>query len=27
VLNPWRPTGDRLLGRPSVAERALPSPG
>jgi protein tyrosine kinase modulator len=27
VLNPWRPTGSRLLARPSVAERALPSPG
>jgi uncharacterized protein involved in exopolysaccharide biosynthesis len=27
MLNTWRPSGNRLLGRPSVTERALPSPG
>ena len=27
MLNTWRPAGTRLLGRPSGAERALPSPG
>jgi chain length determinant protein EpsF len=27
VLNASRPAGNRLLGRPSMAERALPSPG
>jgi succinoglycan biosynthesis transport protein ExoP len=27
MLNTWRPSGSRLLGRPSGAERALPSPG
>jgi chain length determinant protein EpsF len=27
VLNTWRPAGNRLLGRPGGAERALPSPG
>ena len=27
VLNAWRPAGVRLLGGPSGAARALPSPG
>ncbi len=27
VLNTWQPAGDRLLGRPSGAGRALPNPG